>query len=85
MTPIESIYEMESMLNDLQKYLHSKDGWVVKRAPDKYEQLVDRFFRENVNFIKPEKRYHCLHYDVYFLALMKSTRESYYSDQEYSP
>jgi len=48
MTPIESIYEIEAALTDLQKYLHSKDRIVFKKAQIKYKQLVDRFFREHV-------------------------------------
>jgi hypothetical protein len=49
MTLIESIYEIKSAVLDLQKYLCSKDKVVSKRAQIKYEQWIDRFFRENVN------------------------------------
>jgi hypothetical protein len=56
MTPTESIYEIQSAILDLQRYLHSKDAVVSKRAQMKYEQWVDRFFRENKSFIKPEQR-----------------------------
>ena len=45
MTPIESIYEIEEALSDLQKYLHSKDRIVSKKVQMKYKQLVDRFFK----------------------------------------
>jgi len=85
MTPIESIYEIESNLHDLQPYLHSKDGWVAKRARGKYEQLVDRFFKEHGRVTDPEQRSICLHDENYFLKLMESTRETYYSDNEGSP
>jgi hypothetical protein len=80
MTPIESIFEIEADLQDLQPYLHSKSGWVAKRAQDKYEQLVDRFFREHGRLVDPEQRSNCLRGDKYFLSLMESTRKSYYSD-----
>jgi hypothetical protein len=46
MTPIESIYEIQSAVLDLQLYLYSKDAVVSKRAQMKYEQWVDRFFRK---------------------------------------
>ena len=45
MTPIESIYEIEEALSDLQKYLHSKYRIVSKKVQMKYKQLVDRFFK----------------------------------------
>jgi hypothetical protein len=77
MIPIKSIYEIEEILIDLRKYLRSKDALVVKKARKKYEKWVDRFFRENVNFIEPEKRYHCFDDDNYFLTLMESTKESH--------
>jgi len=85
MTPIESIYEIEEMLLDLQAYLHSKNGWVAGRAKGKYDQLVDRFFKEHGRFTVPEQRNVCLGDENYFLKLMESTRESYYSDSECSP
>jgi adenosine deaminase len=50
MTPIESIYEIQSAVLDLQRYLNSKDKVVSYRAQERYEQSVDRFFRENVNW-----------------------------------
>jgi len=56
MTPIESIYEIQSAVLDLQRYLNSKDKVVSYRAQERYEQSVDRFFRENVNVVEPEKR-----------------------------
>jgi len=74
MTPIESIYEIEEVLIDIRKYLHSKDVLVARKARIKYEQMVDIFFRENVNFKEPEKRYQCLDDDNYFLTLMESTK-----------
>jgi 16S rRNA C1402 (ribose-2'-O) methylase RsmI len=85
MTPIESIYEIEETLIDLRKYLHSKEILVTKKARKKYEKLVDRFFSENVSVVDSEQRYHCLHDDACFVTLMKSTTETYYSDNEYSP
>lgn len=77
MTPKESIYEIESNLHDLQPYLNSKNAWVAKRAREKYEQLVNRFFRENKYFVKPEQRFPCLHDPVCFLKLMDSAMEYY--------
>jgi len=77
MTPIESIYEIQSAVLDLQLYLYSKDAVVSKRAQMKYEQWVDSFFRENVNVIEPEKRNICWHDFDYFLKLLESTIEYY--------
>ena len=85
MTHIESIYEIEAKLHDLQSYLHAKNVWVAKTAQNKYEQLVDRFFSEHGCLVKPEKRSNCLHDYDYFLSLMESTREFYYSGHENSP
>jgi hypothetical protein len=77
MTPIESIYEIQSAILDLQRYLHSKDAVVSKRAQMKYKQWVDRFFRENKSFIKPEQRQFCSHDPAYFFELMKTAIEYY--------
>jgi hypothetical protein len=55
MTPIESIYEIQFTVLDLQRYLQSKDKVVSYRAQERYEQWVNRFFRENKSFIKPEQ------------------------------
>ncbi len=85
MTSIESIYEIEADLHDLQPYLHSKSAWVSKRAQWKYDHLVDRFFREQGRIVNPEHRSACLHDDEYFLSLLESTRKSYYLDSECSP
>jgi len=52
MTPIESIYEIQSAVLDLQRY-SSKDAVVSKKVQIKYAELIDRFFRENVNFVEP--------------------------------
>jgi len=85
MTPIESIFEIEADLHDLQPYLYSKNAWVAKRAWDKYEQLVERFFKEHGRVTDSAQRSACLHDDKYFLSLLESTRKSYYSDHEDSP
>ena len=77
MRPIESIYEIQSVVKDLQRYLNHKDVSVSFRAQERYEQWVDRFFRENVNVVEPEKRNICLHDFDYFLTLLKSTVEYY--------
>jgi hypothetical protein len=77
MTPKESIYEIKFAVHDLQRYLNSKDAVVSKRAQMKYEQWVDRFFRENINVVEPEKRNICLHDFDYFLKLLESTVEYY--------
>jgi len=77
MTPIESIYEIQSAVLDLQRYLSSKDKVVSYRAQERYEEWVDRFFRENVNVVEPEKRNICLHDFDYFLKLLESTIEYY--------
>ena len=78
MTPIESIYEIQSAVLDLRRYLNSKDKVVSYRAQERYEKLADRFFRENVNVVEPEKRNTCLHDVDYFLKLLESTIEYYY-------
>jgi cupin superfamily acireductone dioxygenase involved in methionine salvage len=85
MTPIESIYEIESKLFDFQPHLHSREVIVAREAMNKYEQLVDRFFKEHVSVLDSEQRYICLDNDTYFSTLMKSTIETYYSGHEYSP
>ena len=85
MTPIESIYEMESMLAGLREPMHAKSTFTAQRALKKYERLVDRFFRENVNFVEPDQRSYCLHDYDYFMTLMESTKESYYSGHENLP
>lgn len=85
MTSIESIYEIEADLHDLQPYLHSKSALVSKRAQGEYKQLVDRYFREHGRMVNPEQRSECLHDDKYFFNLLESTRKSYYSDSECSP
>ena len=77
MTPIESIYEIQSAVLDLRRYLKSKDKVVFHRAHEKYEKLVDRFFRENINVVEAEKRNICLHDFDYFLKLLESTIEYY--------
>ena len=77
MTPIESIYEIQSDVLDLQQYLQSKDKVVSFRAQIKYEEWIDRFFRENINLLKPEKRRSlrilCLQGFDYFIKLLEST------------
>ena len=81
MTPIESIYEIQSAVLDLQRYLKHKDVSVSYKAQERYEQWVERFFRENVNAIEPEKHRSlhilCLHDFDYFLKLLESTVEYY--------
>ena len=77
MTFIESIYEIKFAVLDLQRYLLSKDKVVSYRAQERYKQWVDRFFRENVNVVEPEKRNICLHDFDYFLKLLESTIEYY--------
>jgi len=78
MTPVESIYEIQSAVLDLQKYLCSKDKVVSFRAQMKYEEWVDRFFRENKNFVKPEQRQSCLNDQACFLELIDAATEYYY-------
>jgi hypothetical protein len=85
MTPIESIYEIEADLHELQPYLHSKNASVAKKVSIKYEQLIDRFFREHGRLVNPEERSNCLRDHAYFLRLMESTRKGYYSDPVDSP
>ena len=81
MTPIESIYEIQSAVKDLKRYLQSKDKVVSYRAQERYAQWVDRFFRENVNAAEPEKRRSlrilCLQDVDYFLKLLESRAEYY--------
>jgi len=81
MTPIESIYEIQSAVYDLQRYLQSRDKVVSYRVQERYEQWVDRFFRENINVVEPEKRRSlrilCLQDFDYFLKLLELTVEYY--------
>jgi len=67
MTPIESIYEIQYAVLDRRRYIQSKAKVVSHRALHWYEQWVERFFRENVNVVDPEKRNLCLHDVDYFL------------------
>jgi hypothetical protein len=80
MTPIESIYEIQSAVKDLQRYFNHKDISVSYRAQERYENWVDRFFRENVKVVELEKRNICLYDFDYFLKLLESTIE-YYDNQ----
>jgi polynucleotide 5'-kinase involved in rRNA processing len=82
MTPIESIYEIQSAVKDLQRYINHKDVSVSYRAQTRYEQWIDRFFRENVNVVESEKREACLNDPGYFLSLMEETVEHYYLEVE---
>jgi hypothetical protein len=77
MTPIESIYEIRSDVLYLQRYLYEKKPVVYHRAYERYEKLVNRFFRENVNFVEPEKRIICIDDVDYFLRLLEETVELY--------
>lgn len=77
MTPIESIYEIKEAVIGLQKYLNSRDRAVSKRSQMRYEQWVERFFRENVNVVELEKRNMCLHDADYFFKLLETTAEYY--------
>ena len=77
MTPIESIYEIRSDVLYLQRYLNNKSPVVVHRARERYEQCVNRFFRENINAVEPEKRIMCIDDVDYFLRLLDSTVEYY--------
>ena len=81
MTPIESIYEIQSAILDLQRYLQSNDKVVSYRAQERYEQWVERFFRENVNVVESGKRRSlcilCLQDVDCFLKLLESTVEYY--------
>lgn len=82
MTPIESIYEIQSAVLDLRQYLQSKDKSVSYRAYEKYEKLVQRFFKENKDLIKPDQKQSCIDDPVCFLALMDDTIEYYYEVNE---
>jgi hypothetical protein len=82
MTPIESIYEIESAVLELQQYLQSKDKIVSYKAQERYEKWVDRFFKENKDLIKPEQKQSCLAEPAYFLELMDDTIEYYYEPNE---
>jgi len=80
MTPIESIYEIRSAVLNLQRHLIAKKPVVYHRAYERYEKLVIRFFRENVNLVEPEKRSTCLQDVDYFLKLLEETVEYYHMD-----
>lgn len=77
MRPIESIYEIKYAVLDLQRYLKDKSPVVSYRAQRRYEQWVERFFKENVNVIEAERRNICLQNVDYFLKLLESTVEYY--------
>ena len=81
MTPIESIYEIQSTVLDLQRY-SSNDTVVSKKVQIKYAELIDRFFKENVNLVEPQQRNCCLNDPGYFLSLMEETVEHYYLEVE---
>jgi len=78
MTPIESIYEVKSAVSTLARYLSSKDAVVLKKVQVKYLELINRFFRENVDLVKPEQREACLRDQNYFMNLMDDAVEHYY-------
>ena len=75
MTPIESIYEIKSAVIDLQRHLNKKQPVVYQRAYERYEKLVNRFFKENKDFAKPEQKLQCLDDPVSFLKLMETIYE----------
>jgi hypothetical protein len=77
MTPIESIYEIKKAVLDLKKYLLSKDTVVSRRAQIKYEQWVDRFFREHEIFLASQQRHDSLHNLDYFMSLIESAKKHY--------
>jgi hypothetical protein len=79
MTPIESMYEIQSDVLDLERYLNSRNAVVSKRAQMKYKQRggVDRFFSEKINLLESEKRNIFLRDFDYFLRLRESTIEYY--------
>jgi hypothetical protein len=81
MTPIESIFEIKSAVLDHRQYLQSKDKVVCFSAQIKYEEWIDRFIREKINLLKPEKRrslriLYLQGFD-YFIKLLESTVEHY--------
>jgi hypothetical protein len=82
MTPIESIYEIKSEFLDLQVYLHSRDKIVSNKAKIKYLKLINRFFRENQNYVQPEQRGYCLGDRDYFMGLMESAIQHYYLETD---
>ncbi|OQC18338.1 MAG: hypothetical protein BWX72_00081 [Firmicutes bacterium ADurb.Bin080] len=78
MTPIESIYEIKSAFLDLQRHLNKKKPVVYQRAHERYEKLVNRFFKENKDFVKPEQKLQCFDDPVSFMKLMDTALEYYY-------
>ena len=78
MTPIESIYEIRSDVLYLQRYLYEKKPVVYHRAYERYEKLVNRFFKENKDFVKPEQKLQCFDDPVSFMKLMDTALEYYY-------
>jgi hypothetical protein len=77
MTPIESIYEIKEAVIDLQKCLNSRNRVVSIRSQMRCEQLVDRFFMENINVAEIERHNMCLHDPDYFFKLLETTAEYY--------
>ena len=78
MTIIESIYEIKSAVSALARYTSSKDAVVLKKVQVQYWGLINRFFRENQNYIKPEQREACFRDQNYFMNLMDDAVEHYY-------
>ena len=78
MTSLESIYEIKEAVLEIQKYLHSRDPVVLKKAKLKYMRLADRFLKENNQFVEPEQKSLCLNDADYFLSLLESVKEQYY-------
>lgn len=77
MTLIESIFEIKAAVFDLLRY-PSNDAIVSKKVQIKYVELIDRFFRENVNLVKPQQREACLENMAFFMSLMDSAVDHYY-------
>jgi len=82
MTPLESIYEIQAAVLDLQRHFQNKSPVVKHRAQEEYIKWVDRFFRENIGVIDPEMRIPCQQDFDYFLKLLDSTAENYYLHED---
>ena len=78
MTRQESIDEIRALILDLEKYLTSPIQGVRYRAKKQYAELINRFFRENKNFLAQQQSLACLDDIQYFMSLLQAA-EGYYN------
>ena len=77
MTRQESIDEIRALILDLEKYLTSPIQGVRYRAKKQYAGLINRFFRENKNFLAQQQSLACLDDIQYFMSLLQAAEDYY--------